>query len=172
MSYVQNFSVSQSTATPTVLRVTDTSTGADAAITQRRIYLGKDDGTYLVPSGTTTDYIAWALADTYKEADVLDKDYSLNVRVDWLDVNNNVLYSKTVLYAFTMNSEIFYYGLTQNQASNPAIAQDQNYYQNKMQLRCNIDEANNAVTYGGDISSAQAALDRALQMINNQDVYF
>jgi len=38
---------------------TDTSTGSDVLIVSRRIYFEKTDGTYLVPSGTVTDYIPW-----------------------------------------------------------------------------------------------------------------
>ena len=56
------FTASQSAGVPENLTFTDTSTGSDVTIVARRIYLLQSDGTYLVPSGVTTDYIPWPLA--------------------------------------------------------------------------------------------------------------
>lgn len=167
-----SFSASQIIGNPSVITLVDTHTGVDAAVTQRRAYLQTALATYLVPSGTITSYVQWAIANSSISIDALPQDYALSIRVDWLDVNNVVLYTVTTLFDFTMYSETFYYGLTQNQTSTPNIVNDTNYYNNKMILRCNIDEANNAVTYGSDITSSQAALDRAAYMIANENDYF
>lgn len=53
--------------------------------TGRKIYLEKVGGTYLVPDGTTTDYIDWPLSDgaTKTLTDILDRDYSLSMLVEW-----------------------------------------------------------------------------------------
>jgi hypothetical protein len=56
MPLVENFSATQYVATPNLLVLDDTSTGSDAGITVRYVYLQKADGSYLVEEGTTTDY--------------------------------------------------------------------------------------------------------------------
>ena len=56
MPFVQNFSVSQTLGEESIVTITDTSTGADAAITQRRVYLITSQGEYLVESGNTGTY--------------------------------------------------------------------------------------------------------------------
>jgi hypothetical protein len=76
------FTVSQPNAT--TIRITDVSTGADAAITQRRVYLQQADGSYLVPTGTLTDYIEWNYLDASIDIDVLNTDYALLILVQWL----------------------------------------------------------------------------------------
>lgn len=173
MAYTQAaFTASQTIGNPNIVILTDTHTGTDAAVTQRRAYFQTALSTYLVESGTTTDYEPWALAATSESFDILPQDYALSITVQWLNVSNAVLYTVTTLFDFTMYSETFYYGLTQNQTSTPNIVNDTNYYNNKMLLRCNIDEANNAVTYGSDITSSQSALERAANMIVNQNDYF
>ena len=85
MSFNPSFTAKQLYATPRILRVTDTSTGSDANILGRRVYLRKDDGTYLVPNGTTTDFIAWDIFNSFIDIDVLNIDYALEVKVDWID---------------------------------------------------------------------------------------
>ena len=173
MPYVQNFSASQVSGFPGLIYLTNSSTGTDAAITALRAYFITAESTYLVVSGTTTDYNAWPLASTTKSFDVLPgQDYSLNIKVDWVDVSGNVLYTKTILYCFTMYSKTFYYGLTQNQTSDPNIVNDTNYYNNKMKLKCSIDEAISAVDDASDIYSSQSALNRAQELISNQNDYF
>jgi len=173
MAYsVATFTASQTIGLPSIVTLTDAHVGTDVLVTQRRAFLQTAAQTYLVPSGTTTDYVQWALADTSISIDALPQDYALNITVQWLNVTNDVLYTKTILYDFTMYSETFYYGLTQQQTSSPNIVNDQNYYNNKMILRCSIDEANQAVTYGSDIFSSQSALDRAAFLIANENNFF
>ena len=172
MALTPNFSASQAIGLADEIILTDTSTGSDVAITQRRVYIQNSEGDYLVESGTTTDYEVWAYADSSITLDVLTEDTACNITVRWLDVSNAVLYSKTTLFAFTMNTETFYYSLTQAQTSSPNIINDTFYYGNKTALRSEIDSANNAVEYGSDIYAAQAALDRATTLVNGQNEYF
>lgn len=174
MPLVPNFTASQTIGLPSIISLVDTSTGSDVLITSRRVALIDSQGNYITAAGTftTPTYTTWAYASSSTSIDCLTTDMALLITVDWLNVGGSVLYTKTTLYDFTMYSETFYYGLTQNQTSSPNIVNDTNYYNNKMILRCNIDEANNAVTYGSDIVSSQAALDRAAYLIANENDYF
>lgn len=172
MALTPNFSVGQSILAPSILTLVDTSTGSDGTITERRAYFQTANGSYLVPSGTTTDYVVWPYADADISVDILNQDYSLSITVLWVNISGTTVVSKEAVYCFTLYSETFYYGLTQNQASSPNIVNDQTYYSNKMVLRCNIDEATQATLYASDIYSAQAALDRAAYMILNQNYFF
>lgn len=94
MAFSPSFTAEQLYDTPRILRVTDTSTSGstfsavfddtfyeNAFLGKRKIYLKKDDGTYLVPEGTITDYIVWD-DNTSIDIDVLDKDYALEIKVE------------------------------------------------------------------------------------------
>lgn len=172
MPLTPQISVAQPAGAPEIVRITDTSTGSDAAITQRRVYLETSTGTYLVEDGTTTDYEQWAYADSVINLDVLDRDYALALTVQWLDVSGNVLYElEDQLYLFSQYTNDFYYGLVQNQASAPPIVADTSYFRNVMVLKTYLDQAVSATTYN-DIAAAQNALNRAYYMMQNQNIYF
>ena len=139
MSFYQNFSVLQTPANPALLLLEDTSTTSPATtptdyeaydIDSRRIYLQDSNGDYLVPSGVTTDYIEWPLLDNPITLDVLTQDQALNVRVDWLDVDGNVLYSKNNNYCLSEFNKQFLYYLIQLQSLTYNIIQDNNYWGN------------------------------------------
>jgi len=175
MPLTPSFSVSQTVGNPSVIVVTDTSTGSDGAVTSRRVYLEDYEGNYVVPSGVTTNYIPWPLSSPTISIDCLTEDAALQVTVQWLNVSNTVLYSSSSLEGFTLYNETFYYSLTQAQAmvSNPSyIAQDTNYYNNKMKLRLFIDSGNQAISIGNDITSAQICYDSATFIVNNQQNFF
>ena len=89
--FVPSFAVSQNLGFPSVIVLTDTSTGTDETISQRNVYLQKADGTFLVPEGTTTNYIVWSIVLNTISIDVLDKDYALNVMVDYVNIVNTPL---------------------------------------------------------------------------------
>jgi len=85
MPLTQNFTVSSIKGSPSDLLFQDNSTGSDSNLTERRIYLQKYNGQYLVPSGSTADYIVWPLAtNPFILTGILDKDYALSIRVDWV----------------------------------------------------------------------------------------
>lgn len=171
MALTVSFTASVNYSSPSVLTLTDTSTGTDNTITTRRVYLQKADGTYLVPTGTTTNYIVWDYSVSFIDIDVLDVDYALSIVIDWL-AGTTIEYTDNKLFAFTTYSEQFYYYLTQTQSSLPKIIDDSPYYSNKLKLRVNIDEAVQAIALGSDIQSSQAALDRAKYLIDNQTTFF
>lgn len=174
MALTPNFTGSQNSGTPSTVSFTDTSTGSDGAITKRRIFLLQSDGTYLVPSGVTTDYTQWAYADSTIYLGVLSQDTALSVTVQWLSVTNTVLYTKTIAYGFSAYGETFYYGLTQGQVpiTNPSVTMGTDYYKNKMMFRVFLDSADQAISFASDIYSAQNCYDQEQNMINNQAFYF
>lgn len=172
MPIIPNFTASVNYSTNNILHLEDTSTGTDVAIAKRRVTLQKSDGTYLVTSGTTTTYMDWSLSFNFIDLNVLDRDYALNITVQWLNSSNTVLYTKTLLFDFTTYSELFYYSLTQYQTANPNIINDTKFYTNKLKLRTCIDEANQAISVGSDIQSSQAALNRAKFFIDNPTIFF
>ena len=173
MALTPNFTVSQSSGTPNIITAVDASSGSDSNITQRRIFLLKADGTYLVPTGTTTNYIQWAWANSTIALNVLTKDTALAITVQWLDINNTVLYTKTISFGFTAYNETFYYGLTQGEVPivTPTMI-NTNYYQNKMQLRVFIDSGNQSISFASDIYSAQVAYDNATYLVTNANFNF
>lgn len=179
MPLTPNFSSSQTTGEPSIVVLTDTSSGSDINIVNRRVYLVNSEGDYVVPTGTTTDYVVWPIVsgtgDTI-DIDCLTEDAALDITVNWVDISGVTVETKTTLCGFTLTNETFYYSLTQAQASQsqppPMIIQDSNYYTNKMILRVQIDSGNNAITLGNDITTAQNCYDLATYMTNNQDLYF
>lgn len=172
MSLTVSFTVAQSILSPSDLVLVDTSTGTDAAVVTRRVYLQTAMGTYLVPDNITTDYNLWPEPAASLTLDVLDQDYAISILVTWLDISNAVLYSKEQIYCFTLYSEQFYYYLTQQQAAGNANIQDTTYFTNKIKLRTFIDSANNAVEFASDIYGAQECLDAAAYMVDNQNDFF
>ena len=167
-----NFTASQNSGTPNLIFLTDTSTGSDGTITKRRIYLLQSNGTYLVPSGTATNYIEWALVDVTISLNVLIQDTALSITVQWLTASNVVVANKTTSFAFTAYNETFYYGLTESQVANANLTASTNWYQTKMILRVELDSAYQAISFASDIFSAQAALNRATFISTNQSYFF
>jgi hypothetical protein len=173
MALTPSFSTAQPVGEPSVIRLTDTSTGADAAVTQRRVYIQKADGSYLVPEGTETDYVEWELADTTIDIDCLDKDYGVAITVEWLDVTDEVLYDEEEdAVGFTSYNEDFDYGLTQMMAGNPLLVNDANFFNNKSQLRTLIDSGNQAILRASDLYSAQLCYDAATLIRTNAQYNF
>lgn len=174
MALVVNFSASQNLGEESEILFTDTSTGTDVAVTQRRIYIQTPSGDYLVEDGTTTEYEVWSgfPATTTITLDVLTKDRAVTITVQWLDVSNTVLYDKTLKYGFTLYNETFDYGLTQLLAGNPLLINDNNFYQNKSDLRVNIDSGDQALSLAGDTFAAQQCYDRATELRVNSQYYF
>ena len=172
MPLVPNFTASQYSGTPSVITLTDTSTGSDVTIASRRVYLLQANGTFLVPAGTTTDYIVWDLVDTSIDLDVLSQDTALSITVQWMSGIQTVVTSKTISFAFTAYNETFYYGLTESQVANSNLSASTNWYQTKLVLRVELDSADQAITFASDIYSAQAALNRATYISTNQSYFF
>lgn len=167
-----NFQVSQNFTTPNILSLLDNSSGSDVNIAARRVYLQKSDGTYLVPEGTTTPYIVWSIATSFIDLNVLNKDYALNIRVDWVDANGAMLYTKNGTYIFAFNAEFFMYTLGEKIATTPAITNSYAFMDNAQKLDLFLVCAKKAIEFGGNIQAAQANLDQAKNLIDNAAKYF
>ena len=172
MALTVDFSVSQSYDSPSIITLTDTSTGSDGTITNRRIYLQKADGTYLVPTGTTTDYILWSYAVSFKEVDALDKDYGLYITVQWLNGSNTVVYTKAYYFDFPLYSKQFLYNLTLLQAGSPQLLNNPNFLRSKMELFTHVQSASNATELGDNINATQFCLNEAKKLMDNQSLFF
>lgn len=171
MALSANFSSSQNYGNITIATFTDTSTGSDGTITGRRIYLAKYNGSYLVPTGTSTDYVDWVIGDTSIDIDVLDKDYAILVTVDWMS-GSTITYTKTVLCLFTAYGELFLRQLTQAEAANRNLLNNKNFWSNKQKLRTLIDDSTQAVSVLNDQTIATFCLTAAKDMTDNPSIFY
>lgn len=172
MPLAPNFSIAQNPTTPSIVVAADTSTGSDAAIVSRRIYFIDADGNYIVPTETTTNYIVWALANASQSFDILTRDKSLQITVEWINVSGSVLYSLSQLFCLSIYSKQFLYYLVQLQGIAPPIIADANYSSNLALVWSNILGAINAVSLASDLKASQNCLDRINNMIQNKGNYF
>lgn len=173
MAYVQNFTAVQD-STLTGVTFNDTSTGTDSNITQRRIILQLYDSSYLTNAAQPPTYINFPLTDgsTIDVTNLLTQDYAINVTMQWLDVSNAVLYTKTVLQNFYGFGAQMGYQLSQYQVSDKTLLQNRNYRQSKLNLWVSIISANNAVSFGNDITNAQLCDNDAKYYIDNPQVFY
>lgn len=171
MAFSPAFTVSQSSTTPASLTVNDTSTGSDAAIFSRRVYVSQSDGTYLTGNGTV-NYTSWALVDSSITLNILTQDIGASITVEWLDVSGNVRYSSNSTFPLSEFNKQFLYYLVQQQGLTPSIVQDTNYSSNLSVFYVNIVAGINAVTYGNDISACQDCFTRSTCMRLNENNFF
>jgi hypothetical protein len=161
MPLTPNFTAVQLFGSPNNIILTDTSTGTDVAVTSRRVYIQMANGTYLVEEGTTTDYEVWDYSEDSITLDVLTRDVAVTITVQWLDSTGTDLYTKLYEFGFTQYNESFDYGLTQMLTASPLFINDNNFFQNKSELRVCIDSGNQALSLAGDLFAAQQCYDRA-----------
>ena len=165
MAYTSwSFTAAQTVGEESTVTITSVTVGTDAAVTQRRVYLQTASGEFLVPTGTSTDYIQWAIADSAIDIDCLDKDYGLRIVTQWLNVSNVVLYDSEQFVGLTLYNESFDYLTTQLMASNKLLINDNSFWSNKSKLRTLIDAGNNAITFADDLDNAQSCYDDATEL--------
>lgn len=165
------FTTSQNYATPERVTLTDTSSSL-AGITVRLVYFRKLDGTYIVPEGTTTDYIVWNIgSNTLNIDDLLDKDYALEVIVKWF-TGSTITDTVTVLTLFELYTKLFLRQLTQFQAAKPSLLDNKNYWEAKQKLITLIDDAAQGVTYLNDQAVAQYCVDECKKMTDYVQTFF
>lgn len=173
MAFNADFSITQDSDLSSVTLV-DTSTGTDPNLTGRRIYPYQDDGNLLLPPNTS-NYIDWPIADSsITVSDLLPKDYALSVNVVWLSSSplpSPSTYNKTVIFGATKYLQDFIYDRVQDISANNAIINDQQYYESLSKLQTEKDNVDLSVLYES-VTNAQAALNRAQQIMNNQSKYF
>ena len=172
MAFTPNFTTAQLAGTLTSFTITDTSTGDESAITGRLIYLRKYDGTYLVPNGTTTSFIAWPMADaTLTIANILDKDYCVDISVVFL-AGSTIADTKIILTLFTGYGDVFLRKLTQAVAANRELINRANYWQNKIKLRTLMDDAAQGASFLNDQTIATFCLDEAKKLTDAIQTFF
>lgn len=172
-TFEQSFVVSQSPLNPSVIVITDTSTGDPAyPISERRITITDYAGNFIVPVGNATNYIVWPVGTNPITLDLLTQDMALNIKVDWYRAVSILQYTLNNNYCFTQFSKQFLYYLIQLQSQNYNIIQDNNYWGNVGIFWTNIIGALNSVEIGNDIAAAQACLNRTNYMQQNQSIYF
>ena len=165
------FSTSQNYGEIESAILTDTSTSL-VGITVRFVYFQKADGTYLVPSGTLTDYVVWSMSsNTLTVEDLLDKDYALFITVKWF-TGSTVTSTTTVLALFSAYTELFLRQLTQYQAANPSLISNNNFWSNKAKLRTLVNDAAQAVTYLNDQTVAQYCINSCKEMTDNPELFY
>lgn len=172
MALIPNFTATQVAGAESDVILTDTSTGSDVAITSRRVYIATSAGVFLVVNGTTTEYEVWSYANSANTLNVLDKDYATRITVEWLNVSNVVLYSKTIDTGFTLYNETFDYSLTKNLSGNPLLINDNGFFSEKSELRTCIDSGDQALELADDLYAAQQCYDRATEIRLNSQYLF
>lgn len=172
MSFTPSFSVAQTGLNPALVVLTDNSSGSDVLIISRKITFTDSAGNTVVPSGTTTSYVSWPLATNPISVNLLTSDAALSIRVDWLNVSGVSIYDETQEYPLERYNKNQFVYLIQQQALNPGIVQDANYYFNLCQYYINIIGGITMVEDADDISGAQNCINRATYMLNNESDFF
>lgn len=164
------FTSGQNPNSPSVIVISDTSGGSDVLVTSRRVYLTDSVGNPVVPSGTTTAYVAWPIADSSVSIDCLTYDMALSIRVDWLNVSNVALYTLTQQFCFAAFNQQFAYSLCQGLV--PPITLNTNYSANLAALWTSIKGSINAVVENNDIASSQNCLNQGTYLRNNKNLFY
>lgn len=175
--FTGTFSVSQNSNIQNII-ITDTSDYSgegQGAFSGRQIRLYKVDTTTLVPSGVTTTYInfPFSAGSSITITGVLLTDYSLSANVVWLSNSPQPgsVYTATQVVTFLNYINDFIYGKVQQLAASPSLLND-TQWQNSMKIMYNEKENAEQATLYDDQFAAQSAINRAFQLINNDNLYF
>lgn len=171
MAFFGVFTVAQ-TSDITSFSITDASNyGSEGTGTfsGRTISIYKVDGTLLVPQIS----FPFASGNTYTLTGVLLTDYSLSIVFNWnsLSPQPGSTYEDTEVTTFLNYTKQFLYEKVQDIAAQPNILNDTGFYNSLRKVQSEVDNAENATTYA-DQFSAQSAIDRANNLINNENFYF
>lgn len=169
MPYAANISVVQSADCSTIT-VTDISTNPSSeVISSRRLYLQKADGSYISPSGI--DYYTFVSNSLIIP---LPQDFALDIVFQAIPavVTTGSVYIKEVMQAFVCNLQQFQLGKIKTLSATPAVINNQNFESSLYGLNTEINNALLAVSEGLDIQSSQAAIDRGIAFITNQNNFF
>jgi hypothetical protein len=166
--------VQQTALSPNIITLVDESTGSDVTITKRRVFITDAYGNYLVPSGTTTDYIEWDdfPATTTLVLNLLTEDTAANLLVQYLTAGDVVVTDFEDDYPFSEYNKQFFYELWQQQSLNPSILQDSNYATNLANLWVAIIGGIQCVEIASDLAASQNAMNIATNYRLNQSKYF
>ncbi len=172
MSLVVAFAAGQVPSTPKNITLIDETTGSDGSVTQRRVYITDALGNYLVPNGTTTNYITWGNfpGTTTLTVTVLEVNTACNILVDWCTSDGTVVDSDSNTFCFDEFAKQFGYSLCQG--ITPPITLNTNYSSSLAKLWIAIKGAENAVVFANDISASQNQLNEANYLQQYQTLFF
>lgn len=174
MPIVPNFTAQESLSSNNLVTFTDTSTGTDLSLTNRKIYVRLANGNWLTAGGVqspTSAYMDWSYSDASTTIDLLTNSTTANVTVEWY-AGSALTYTKTILIEWDLYDYVFLFGLLSAQTSFPAVNANQGYWPNSFYMVTNLFQSEQAVELMDDLYSSQAALDRNQWLINNQNDYF
>lgn len=168
MPFTANFTAQQNLGNLATLTLIDTSTGTtESFLTARVVTITAANGDNVPVSST------WIYSSATKDyANILKKDVSYEIKVDWINNAQQIIYTKTILFCFTGYSDTFLLNLTRWQTSNQQLVNSANYWQNKSKLRCLVDDAQQAVALGNDQTASQICLDLAKDLTDNQENFY
>lgn len=179
MPFVANYTVAQGLDASQIV-ITDTSSYAveiKASFTYRRLYLYKADGTTIkFPANSVTSFINFSFA-TFPTDQItitgIDQDYGLRIELELAPITPQAgsIYTKSTVVALTAYTNTALYNVTQIAATSPIRLNDPTFYESWSQLQTEKDAAVVAATYG-DQFSADAALKRAKNLINQSSIKF
>ena len=164
------FTAGQNPNSPSIIVLTDTSSGSDVLVVSRKVYLTDSSGNPVVPAGTTTTYIVWPIADSSISINCLTSDMALSIRVDWLSVSDTALYTLTQQFCFPAFNQQFAYSLCQGLV--PPITLNTNYSANLAALWTSIKGAISAIVENNDIISSQNCLNQGTYLRNNKNFFY
>ncbi len=176
MSFDAGYALSQSS--PSTFTLIDQSTGADATILYRQIYLYKYNSTTIVPSNNPAGqiWIEWAIADTeITLTDILDTDVCLNIYVVWYTPtpDSGSTYTVNQAYCFKDYNEAFMEAVWAEKAvAKPNIVNSTNFVFNMANLRLNVDGAFQIVANASDVTKAEQLINEANSIRDKQSFYF
>lgn len=171
MPLLPNFSAEYSLVNPSVIELTDTSTGTDVTLTDRIVYFQILDDSYIVEEGTTVTFENWPIASSSYEFDLLTRDYAILITVKWLS-GSTITYTKPLLFNINPYIRIFRYTLFKAQASNPNLITRNNFFNTYMAVTTFIVGGTDAVELGDDITLAQLADNQAKGIIDNPQIAY
>lgn len=171
MSLSPAFTVTQSSISPQNVTLTNTSTGSDPSITAIRVYVSDAYGNYLSGNGTI-NYTTWSYSDSTITLSILTQDTAANIRLDFVDIDGNVIATIDNNFPLSEFGKQFFYYLVQLQGLKPSVYWDADYVNSMCMFWLNVVGGDNAIDNGNDLAAAQNCYNREIYMMNNQDLYF
>lgn len=171
MPIVPSFTASQAPSAPGTIILTNTSTGSDVTVTEIRVFITDAGGNYIVPAGTTTQYIVWALANpTLTLTNIISEDMALNINPKWVNSGGTMVVQTDENFCFSLFNRQFAYSLCQGLV--PPITLNTNYSLNLAALWASIKGALNAVIENNDIQSSQNCLNQGTELRLKKNLFF
>lgn len=169
MALTVNFSIS-TTADPSAIVITDTSTGTDAAVTGRKINLYDIQNNLYGASPYNFPIVS--LSGDIITLNPLLKDKALNIIVFWTNNTGAALYQSAKIFSFNGYANQQLISLTRTQISMLPNTPDLNFYNGKSNLFTEVDTSQLAINNMSDIANAEAAIDRYTVWLQNPQKFF